>query len=1032
MKRLLMLVLAGLPLLASAQGPTDACWTGGSRFDERDTSHQLTAGNCNLPDRTPRPVGARNAMVGSVIVEIGRDGIPADGQTPTDVKVRLFDLRNQPLRSAAVVTIEVSGGRLQLPNRPTDEAGPGRGDLDRITPGTQMTVENGEASFLLIAPAEAQDVRIRITAGQAVAQGVVSFLPDLREMIAIGVVEGIVSFASQSNANAGRSDINDGLERELRHFHRSFGDGRGQAGASSEFFVKGVVKGEYLLTMAYDSDKARQSRLFRDIRPEEFYPIYGDASQKGFDARSTQKLFVRIDRDKSYLLFGDFNTASANEAQQLGQYSRTLTGVRQHYEHRSLVVDTFASRDTTRQVIDEMPARGISGPYFVSNLNGVRNTERVEILTRDRNQPSLILKTTPMQRWVDYTFEPFAGQVLFKGPVPTLDENFNPNTVRITYEVDQGGEQFWVRGASGRVRLGEAVEVGGSFVEDQDPSNRYQLASVNTKITLGPDTTVIGETARTERNVFGEGRAYRVEVRHLGQGLQLRVLAGRSDTGFFNPAAPLQPGRRELNARATYDLDASTQIFAEALKSEDLASGGERRAAQVGVGYRITDTLRADIGVRRAEDRIAAVNAGAGGNPNIPVTTGFTPYQVNAGTSLTPAPQLTDTTSVNARLTYRLTERSRVFGEYEQDIHDGDKHRHGLGADYQIAERTRLYGRHDWLTGTSGPYGIQQTNGRSHQTVIGVDTSYTRDGQLFSEYRLRDAMSGQDSQAATGVRHTWILDDGVRTYGAFERVHALSGRNVTATGVAGGAEFVSLPQSKASIRVDLRQDPNFNTGLSTAAYTHKLSDEWSLIARNYITLARARTGEFGDRLQNRSQLGFALRPVDTNVWNALGRYEYKLERDETPGNPSERRVHIVSTHGTYHPARRIWVNGRAATKWLDETFGDIASTYRAHLVGGRVIYDIDERWDVGAAAFALMSPQGASRAWSTGVEAGYLLAANLWVSAGYNFNGFSDRDLAASDYTQRGVYLRLRFKFDEDLFAGGNPEVNRTLPRPSP
>lgn len=29
----------------------------------------------------------------------------------------------------------------------------------------------------------------------------------------------------------------------------------------------------------------------------------------------------------------------------------------------------------------------------------------------------------------------------------------------------------------------------------------------------------------------------------------------------------------------------------------------------------------------------------------------------------------------------------------------------------------------------------------------------------------------------------------------------------------------------------------------------------------------------------------------------------------------------------------------------------------------------------------------------------------------------------------RGVYLRLRYKFDADLWAGSNPDINRSLPR---
>jgi len=66
------------------------------------------------------------------------------------------------------------------------------------------------------------------------------------------------------------------------------------------------------------------------------------------------------------------------------------------------------------------------------------------------------------------------------------------------------------------------------------------------------------------------------------------------------------------------------------------------------------------------------------------------------------------------------------------------------------------------------------------------------------------------------------------------------------------------------------------------------------------------------------------------------------------------------------------------------------------------------------------------------VEAGYLLKTNLWLSLGVNFTGFSDRDLTAGEYTAQGVFLRLRFKFDERLLAGGDPDISRALGRPPP
>jgi hypothetical protein len=68
------------------------------------------------------------------------------------------------------------------------------------------------------------------------------------------------------------------------------------------------VKGDYLLTAAYDSEREVRERLFRDIQPDEFYPVYGDSSVRGFEAQSTGPLYVRIDKKRSYLLYGDFVT----------------------------------------------------------------------------------------------------------------------------------------------------------------------------------------------------------------------------------------------------------------------------------------------------------------------------------------------------------------------------------------------------------------------------------------------------------------------------------------------------------------------------------------------------------------------------------------------------------------------------------------------------------------------------------------------------------------------------------------------------
>ncbi len=1002
----------GAPSVAQTPG----CFApGGGRFDPAQKESLLSSSNCNLPVMTAHGV----APVRSVQVEVDRDGIPADGVSPARVTVRLFDRERKPIKDAVIVTIEASGGRVVALGQ-TDDADP-------RTPGTQLKVENGLAEFLLLAPHAPQDVTLRVLAGRAEATGTISFVPEQRDLLAIGVVEGILSLKKLGESAVQPSRSDDGFERELRHISRESADGRRQAGLSTNFYLKGTVLGSVLLTAAYDSDKATRSRLFRDIRPEEFYPIYGDSALKGFDAQSTQKLYVRIDKDKSYLLYGDYTTHRPGEAISLSQYNRSLTGGKGHFETKSIKFTGFAAHDTTRQVIDEQPARGVSGPYTVSNMNGIRNSERVEIITRDRNQTSVILALQPMQRFADYTFEPFSGQVVFKQPIPTVDANFNPLTIRITYEVEDGGERYWIGGAAGQVKITDNIEVGASTVDDRNPNDPYKLHGANATLRLGERTIAFAEGARSERNESLKGNAARAEIRHDGERFKARAHGGQTDVDFHNPAATLNGGRREAGGKASYALTPGTKLYGEALATEQRSTHGKRQAAEAGVEQAITDSIRFDVAVRHAESSGGAASAGQAGLPNIPIGQSYQQYQVNAP-SATPAATLTDTTSARARVLARVGERGSVFVEGEQDIHESDRHRAGLGGDYRIAEWTRLYGRYDWANSNTGGYGFQD-NAKSSHLVFGADTRYMKDGQLFNEYRMRDSVNGRDAQTAAGLRNTWVLYEGVRALTGVERVQSLAGTDVTATAVSGGLEFSYNPLWKASLRGEFRRDPQFDSMLSTVAYLRKLSRDWSFIGRNYLNRVEGRTAGSGNRLQDRVQLGLAYRDTDTNRWNWLGRYEFKTERDSTAASSglASRRVHVVSNHADYHPSRPWAFSGRLAAKWLEERITGADSNYDAYLAGVRAIYDITERIDVGLAASMLYSPKGSSKQYAAGGEIGYLVAQNLWFSVGYNWTGFKDRDLTGSDYTNRGVFVRLRFKFDEDLFAFSDRSRNRTI-----
>ena len=99
-------------------------------------------------------------------------------------------------------------------------------------------------------------------------------------------------------------------------------------------------------------------------------------------------------------------------------------------------------------------------------------------------------------------------------------------------------------------------------------------------------------------------------------------------------------------------------------------------------------------------------------------------------------------------------------------------------------------------------------------------------------------------------------------------------------------------------------------------------------------------------------------------------------------------------------------------------------------MGGRATWEFAPKWDVSLAMSTLFGDSTKSRQYGVGIEVGYLVATNLWVSAGYNVTGYKDAELSGADYTARGPFIRLRYKFDESLLeaqgAGRLADNNET------
>ncbi|MDQ3815154.1 MAG: hypothetical protein M3347_14600 [Armatimonadota bacterium] len=355
-----------------------------------------------------------------------------------------------------------------------------------------------------------------------------------------------------------------------------------------------------------------------------------------------------------------------------------------------------------------------------------------------------------------------------------------------------------------------------------------------------------------------------------------------------------------------------------------------------------------------------------------------------------------------------------------------------LGAEYLLSNRSRLYARYELISTLLGRYALYD-NQSQNTTLIGIDTDYMRNGHFFSEYRIRDAISGREAEAAIGLRNLWNLGKGVRLHTTFERIHGLGGVSANpvlgasaneSTAVTAALEYTRSARLKGTTRLELRRGNSTDSLLHTFGVAYKLGDDWTALARSIVSVSRGRGSGIGGGIEDRLQLGMAYRQTALDKWSALVKYEFRYDKDDAPTMVGQlfslslrRKVHLLSSDLNFQPSRRFIVSGHYAAKFVTDDSNGLSSNTSAQLLSTRLIYDWARRSDISLIASTLFGRSFSNREYGLGLELGYLLRHNLWLSAGYNLVGYRDPDFSEDNDTQRGPYLRLRYKFDEDLFG---------------
>lgn len=974
----------------------------------------------------------------------------ADGKTRPVIAIRLYDRWGYPARKGTLGRYSV-----ESPYQPYQSLE----DLQKhqlLATGPRepvYTVGDDGIAYIELAPTgDSGQVTIHLPLQGDYQQQLHAWLKSgTRSWVLVGIAQGTAAF----NSINGHIQTLSGKDPDKNIYQ----DGR------IAFYAKGMIQGKYLLTAAYDSAKATGTGingLQQSVNPDQFFMLYGDASEQGYDASSASKLYLKIERGQFYALFGDFDTGLT--VTDLSRYERRFNGLKSGYDGKRFAYTAFAARNAQSYVRDEIQGNGTSGLYRLSNQRILLNSERITIETRDRYNNGHVINSQQLSRYLDYTIDYYTGTIFFKQPVPDYDENFNPVYIVAQYEVTRPGDQSITAGGRAAVKLDDGnVEVGATYVHEGSNAGANKLTGADVTVQFTPGTVLKAEVAQTHTGSAGasnitigngfigstsnnnnaSGAAYQVTLQSHSNKLESELYVRQEGDGFgLGQQSASQAASRKIGGDARYHVTKQWAVQGQVYRDQQFQNSGSSDVADAGISYQVNgDSFT--TGVRRVQSNYLTPT-GAGTSTNT---------VANAATGSGSANQVYVGGSVGV-----LDDKLTLHGTTSQNVNGGASADPAypantiVGADYKLTDSATLFLNQQFTAGGSN-------QAYTRMTEFGVRTSPWEHAQVTSSLAQQMTEYGPRTFSTMGLTQGWNVNKQLTLSAGLDRVSSIHQPAMPVTNPAANP-VVGTATS------------DYNSMFLGATY-RKDAWSWTTRAETLHSANESRDGLFGGFYRDLSngnafsaslqafdssfnlggssssvdgRLGFAHRPDDSD-WAVLEQLDLIFgnqqgmgsagfsqqgstgiaSSQQSPGDLAAAQGTAVTfgiNQRTWKIVNNIQVNYQAGmrsqwsiyygSKYARYVFDSGAYKGYTDLIGTEYRYDLTPRWDLGVIGSRLHTWSSGVSNNSIGLETGWNLQKNMWLSVGYNFRGFYDSDFTAAHYTAKGVFVRFRLKFDQD------------------
>jgi hypothetical protein len=921
----------------------------------------------------------------------------ADGKTPPVIAIKVTDGAGRPVRAGRLVGVEIAP-----PFRAaTREAIEQRAPLDAPLSATSSVPvgQNGVALIELEPTVETGIARIKIKLDDGAERTFTAYVkPALRDWIVVGLAEG------EGGLQKGGGALKNPKGSEL------IGDGR-IAG-----FAKGTVKGDWLVTVAGDSKNERGSaddELFDVVSPDDRYPIYGDRSTQRFEAQSRYPVYLKAEKNGFKAQFGDYETGLTQS--KLSRYDRRLSGLQTVYEGERFAFTGFAAETNQAFVKDELAADGTSGPFKLSSAPLVRNSESILVETRDRFRPDVIIGSTTLIRYADYDIDFETGEIIFRLPVAAADAAFNPNVIVADYETASPVDRNLTAGGRAAVKfLGGRGEAGATFIHEEAPGisgERTSLAGADVRLDLTDKDQLRLEYATSLRDgpaVDERADAILAEVSHTGELVSAKAYYSRTEPNFgvaqqtSATAGVLRYGAEASVKIAEFENKAGTTrgqrfVDAKAYREENLQTGASREIAEIAL---------------RQESNATGGSAGLRGVRERPQTG--------------PAREgLFAVTAVKQRfdkigLSLRAAHERPVAGDDASSLFPT---RTSLGFDQRVVEGVTLSATHEILDGDA----VSQSNttvGLTAEPWSGGKVTLAGDRLMQESAERIGATFGIDQQIRLSEKWTGSLGlarrEDLKERGAVDVPDDIVPDIPRSPFEQAGGTYTSLyigagyrsDATSGSSRFEMKKTDTGQRYMMAAGAARELSEQLSFAAAGRFQQDNNELTPDERRFDLR--VGSSWRPQDEGliIFNRFDVKQLEIDQD----SESWKAVHNLTLNAMATPRLQLALNH--GFKYSVLTSGGESFNGVTELLGAEARYDVTDRIDIGFHGEGLYSFNARTLDYSYGPSVGFTPADNLWLSFGWNFDGFVDEDFAAAEYSRAGPYLKLRIKFDQSTARG--------------